>query len=175
MEENKPQTEYQGFLARLGNNPIVHVFFSFVSVLALSYVISRALPKSEKPYVLTKYLAYPDYSISEFMAFKGEVNLDKVVKSYIEEKIDSNIPLEKIVDKGCGCDGDDYVFWMSNGKEIYKSRIPEYCAGSKKLPVPLEKKITYNGSVFEVGILKFDNDFCVIRYISPTNEKLENK
>ena len=58
---------------------------------------------------------------------------------------------------------------------LYKSRIPGYCAGSKKLPVSLEKKITYNGCVFEVGILKFDNDFCVIRYISPTNEKLENK
>ena len=174
MKENKPQTEYQGFLARLGNNPIVHVFFSFVSVLALYYIISKALPKSKEPDILTK-LESPDYSISEFMAFKGEANLDKVVKSYIKEKIDSNIPLEKIVDKGCGCDGDDYVFWMSKGKGVYKSRIPGYCAGSKKLPVSLEKKITYNGSVFEVGILKFDNDFCVIRYISPTNEKLENK
>jgi len=99
MEENKPQTEYHGFLAKLRENPTIQLVVSLATILALSYIISRTLPKSKEPDVLTK-LASPGYSISEFIGFKGEANIEKIVKTYIKEKVNSNTSLEKIIDKG---------------------------------------------------------------------------
>ena len=45
MEENKPQTKYYGFLEKLKDNLAVKLVVSLVTVLALSYIISRTLPE----------------------------------------------------------------------------------------------------------------------------------